>query len=298
MKPAVVVLCFLATSVQACGLWVGNPKPKPAPQGGDTPTLALPLVTPPVRAATPKALRDVADAAPGLSLTLPAADFKSRFFGSGPTSIFAILESIDERLSGYNARSAGTAFDCLQQEPVAYIMAPLGQEVTFYAQCYELLSDAGDADPKLIQFGQKDGKTYLYMAVGQRRAAVIATPVAGGDAYQVQAWLGVGYLNDATCGTSGTFDGCSYGLIELEADASRASFEMAVAGIGFGYCGAQLRSDGQAVFGEGSLDGPECSAGHLVSLGRRFDDAGDMRRDRHVRFAADRPRGRHRGDGA
>jgi hypothetical protein len=55
------------------------------------------------------------------------------------------------------------------------------------------------------------------------------------------------------------FDGCSYGAIELHSDESRAGLELTVAGVGFGYCGAQLKSDGAHVFAIGSLDmGESC----------------------------------------
>src|SRR5690349_5466430 len=65
---------------------------------------ALSLVTPPVKAATPPALRPPTSGlalAPGrTALTtglaaMSAADFQSRFFSTGPTAVFDLLASID-----------------------------------------------------------------------------------------------------------------------------------------------------------------------------------------------------------
>jgi hypothetical protein len=83
---------------------------------------------------------------------------------------------------------------------------------------------------------------------------------AATQAYAVHAWIGVGENNGAGgCGTS--WDDCSYGTIELRANPVTASFEMTVAGVGFGYCGAQLVSDGTNVFFTGSTDmGSTCNA--------------------------------------
>jgi hypothetical protein len=57
------------------------------------------------------------------------------------------------------------------------------------------------------------------------------------------------------------FDGCSYGVMELHTEPVKRELVLSVAGIGFGYCGAQLKSDGMRVFGRGSLDmGMTCPA--------------------------------------
>ena len=174
---------------------------------------------------------------------------------------------------------------CLGAVPVAYAItpAPAGQPVTMYAQCYESLGTSAPGDPAFIEFGQNGGSTYYYSAIGQSWMAAIVTPLAaasdaGADAadpaneqasadagstpaYGVQAWSGVGYLNAATCGNMSGYDDCSYGVIDLLADPTTQTFEISVAGIGFGYCGAQLKSDGTSVFGTGSVDmASTCSA--------------------------------------
>ena len=48
-------------------------------------------------------------------------------------------------------------------------------------------------------------------------------------------------IHRAVCGS---FDGCSYTAIAIHANSATGEFEMSVAGIGVGVCGAQLRSDG------------------------------------------------------
>jgi hypothetical protein len=240
----------------------------------------LPLVTPPVRAAAPvgfggdgaRTLRSRAGFGPTVHVTsLDSSDIRERFFTSGPTNIFALLAAIDDRIAGLNAQAAERSEPCLDQEPIAYTITPFGSSITLYAQCFQSIGSSGAGDPGLIQFGQRDGLTYYYAANGAERMAAILTPLgstpppgdAGADArtvgpgagtYSVEAWTGVGYLNTTACGDHSGFDDCSYGVIRLSADSSRSSFEMAVAGIGFGYCGAQLRSDGTSVYGVGSGD--------------------------------------------
>lgn len=213
----------------------------------------LPLVTPPVKAAAPAGFQTRGGRA------LDSADIRSRFFTTGPTSVFAILTAIDDRISGINTQAATSTAACLSQTPVAYTITPWGQTVTMYGQCYQNVGTPTAADPSLVQWGKKDGVTYLYTAVGASRVAVIATPITGTSNYTVQAWMGVGYTN-STCG-AGSWDTCSYGVIQLEANSNTSTFEMVVAGMGFGYCGAQLKSDGTSVYLTGSTDmGTTCNA--------------------------------------
>jgi hypothetical protein len=220
--------------------------------------LNLPLLSPPVKAATPAGLLSGSS----LSLTLSSTDFQSRFFTEGPTAIFSILADIDSRIAGMNSRGSANKPACLSQAPVSYSIEAFGETIPFYVQCYEQLGATTDpADPKLVQFAVVDGVTYLYQAVGQSHAAAIVTPIAGTTAqYKVQVWMGVGYLNASSCGETGQFDGCSYGVIHIEANSSDQTFEMAVAGIGFGYCGAQLKSDGTNIYAKASADGESCEA--------------------------------------
>ncbi len=209
----------------------------------------FPLVTPPVKAAAPAGLKT-------RNRVLDPADIRSRFFSAGPTNIFTILTNIDTRIGEINTRTTSTTTGCTAQAPVAYTISPWGQSVTMYASCYEIIGTPTAASPGLIQWGTKDGAFYLYSAQGAARVAAIATPIAGTSHYTVKAWMGVGYTNAGTSTCTGSaWDGCSYGVLQIDANSNTNTFEMAVAGIGFGYCGAQLKSDGTNIWILGSADG-------------------------------------------
>jgi hypothetical protein len=222
-----------------------------------------------VRAATPAGLGGTAPRAQLLRNSAPIStkrfaldttDLKSRFFTAGPTSIFKILGDVDARVEEINRASTSGAA-CLSQEAVPYTLTPFGQTLTFYAQCFRTFASS-PTETSFLQFGLKDGVAYLYVATGVEHVAARITPVGDSvpDAgplsgkYQVDAYIGVGYNNATSCGTMSGFDSCSYGAIELHSDESRQGLELTVAGVGFGYCGAQLKSDGVHVFAIGSLD--------------------------------------------
>ncbi|MDP9148908.1 MAG: hypothetical protein M3O36_03055 [Myxococcota bacterium] len=193
---------------------------------------------------------------PGAGPGLDASEIKSRFFSAGPTNIFSILSEIDGRIGEINARSQGKDVPCLSQPPVPYTLTPFGESVPFYAQCVSLVSTPTTTTrPAFFQFGQKDGITYLYEAIGAESIGARVAPVAGAPGqYTVDAWMAVGYENATGCGNRTGFDDCSYGVMALKADSTRLTFELSVAGIGFGYCGAQLKSDGMTVYLKGSAD--------------------------------------------
>jgi hypothetical protein len=269
---------------------------KPNIDAGKTAATRIPLVTPPVKAATPPslggtgvkplALRQPSDVARKLQ-ALDSMDLKSRFFTAGPTSIFQILDTLDRHITEINNASASTDTPCLQQAPVAYTLTPFGESLTFHAQCFQGMSSPGASPASFFQFGQKDGTTYLYVSSGVQHVAARITPVvgtdpqadAGADAaasgappaatdggatstrYRTDVWIGIGYNNATECGPKTDFAGCSYGAIVLHTDETRLALELTVAGLGFGYCGAQLKSDGTRVYARGSLDmGSTCLA--------------------------------------
>jgi hypothetical protein len=212
----------------------------------------LPLITPLVRGATPAGL-DGASARVtihALDATLSPTDIRDRFFSPGPTEVFQILQSVDDRIAEVNMASAGGAHACLGDPPVGYTMHVFGQDVPFAAQCFRTFTTPSAGPPAFMQFGSDGTATYLFVTGG---AARLAARVEG-DA--VDVWYGVGYTN-ASCGS---FDGCSYGVTQIAATPSTHAFEMTVAGVGVGYCGVQLRSDGTLLFGEGSTDmGETCN---------------------------------------
>jgi hypothetical protein len=220
----------------------------------------LPLISPPVRSATPAGLQTMARTVDhALDAALRASDVRERFFsGSGPTDLMTILGSIDERLSEVNMRMPSP---CTDLAPVSYTITPAGHDVELFAQCYQHFIDAAPGDPAFMQFGQRDGKTALYVAIGAARLAALVTPIEGSTDHIVDAWYGVGYTNAAGCGTTHTFDDCSYAITELHANPATKAFEMSVAGIGVGFCGIQFASDGTLLHGIGSGDmGSTCNA--------------------------------------
>ncbi|HVH43872.1 MAG TPA: hypothetical protein VM925_16075 [Labilithrix sp.] len=240
----------------------------------------LPLVKPPVQQSAPAGFGGTPAGAAqtqnldfqvrGGPVGLDSSDIKSRFFGAGPTNIFRVLDDIDGRIQGINARLNDGA-DCSKQAPVAYSLTPWGHEETFYAQCYETFGESSS----FMQFGTKDGVTYVYTMIGAGPVAARITPIVasnadggtdgGADAdidgatedgggaakYSVHAWIAI---------ADGKKTGGSYGVIEIDANPSTHSFEMAVAGIGFGYCGAQVKANADSVYVEGSSDmGSTCN---------------------------------------
>ena len=245
-------------------------------------SLHLPLITPPVAKALPAGLLP-----PGVNKPkeLDRGNFKGRFFsGAGPTDLFSILKTIDSRLSDINAApKAGIA--CVTAPPAKYTLSVLGASVDMYGQCFMTLASDG-----FVQFGVKDGVTYLYVIGGAGEMAAIMTPTSGGGGaggasgdggvtggdYTVQAWIGVGLDNAKSCGDSGTFDGCSYGVMQIAASSSASTFEMSVGGLGFGFCGAQIRSDGASIFGQGSEDGAD---GACKAVDTLCTDATDFTKD-------------------
>lgn len=220
----------------------------------------LPMISPPVRSATPSGLQVAArHAVAGFDAALRAEDVRERFFsGSGPTDLMTILASIDQRLAEVNTSDRHPA--CLDQAPVGYTIHPPGGDVELAAQCYRRFSGAPAGDPAFLQFGVRDGATSLYVAVGAARLAARVTPIDGTTDHVVDAWYGVGYTNAAGCGSTGTFDDCSYAVTELHANPATKAFEMSVAGIGVGFCGIQFASDGALLRGIGSSDmGAQCN---------------------------------------
>ena len=255
-----VLASLVVVTVAACGGGgagddAGDVDAGTADDAGPPQQFTMPLMRPPIEAATPPGLRPPATARFNLlpPTGLDPLDIKSRFFSEGPTNMFAILDELDGRISFINTLSAMDHHACVDIDPpVEYTITPFGQSVTMYAQCFEKLGPGSATDPKLIQWGVKDGVTYILLEIGAARLAAISTPnPVMPDQPLVHVWYGVGYGN-AGCGA---WDGCSYGVTEIVADSSTGSFAMAVAGIGVGYCGLQYRSsDGSNIYFEGSGD--------------------------------------------
>ncbi len=209
-----------------------------------------------------------------VSTAFSVSDLQSRFFMGGPTDVFGILDAVDTIIGQINAASSTSTSACLTQAPVAYALTQFAAGTTFYAQCY-----LDSPTPGFTQFGTHNGSIYVYMTQGSggpEQVAAIVTPIAGtanadGGAplYAVQAWVGIGYSNaglSAACPAGGivAFDDCSYGVIAITANEATSSFELAAAGLGFGVCGAQLKSDGTNIYAVGSNDMGTCGAAQTV----------------------------------
>jgi len=223
----------------------------PGPNRG--PGLNLPLLLPALQAVAPKDFGGTGGALSGQSwsgglkpATLSSSDVKSRFFSDGPTDIFRIVAASDDRVKGINGFSeARPRSSCFDQPSVTGNITPWGQTVEFKYQCFQKIGSGTD----FIQFGVVDDKTYLYVDVGAGTLAAIAVshPLAdGGVALESNIWMEVGRTAD--------FGHGSYGVIQVYMNELTGAFEMSVAGLGFGFCGAQLRSDGKSTYATGSPD--------------------------------------------
>jgi hypothetical protein len=216
----------------------------------------LPLLSPPVDAATPSGFRlpgTTARRATVVDTALQAWALREQFFsGSGPTDLMTLLGVVDDHLAKINASDKRP--DCLDQDPVRYTIDVFDHRVSLSAQCFRMLAPTAGGDASFLQFGEQDGGISLYITTGTSRLAAIVTPVDdspdGSPRYQIDAWYGID--SDTACG-----DGCPYGVGQLYANPVTRRFEMTFAGLSVGFCGLQFASDGTSIFGVGSIDAGE-----------------------------------------
>jgi len=228
-------------------------------KGSGGATTNYPLFTPPVKSAAPTGFVNGSSFAgiarfPNL-LSLDPADFKSRFFTTGPTDLFQILQAVDDRIAGINSRADN--FPCeTTTTPISYTINPFAAvtPITMYAQCSERMGDGSGFD----QFAKVGDSFYIYIHIGDGEVAAIASPSqTDSSKTSVQIWASVGLVN---------LNG-SHGVMEISADPATNSFEMTVAGLGMGYCGAQYKSDGTNVYGTGSVDmGATCGSTDTICV--------------------------------
>jgi hypothetical protein len=211
----------------------------------------LPLIKPIVQEAAPAGLQTglVSTAVQGLS---------ERFFNAagGPTSINRLLTDVDNVLTEINSRTADRERACQSVTPGEYSIRPGGDAVKMYAQCYLVTNHVtAESDGTFIQFGTKDKTIYISRSAPEGQSAFIITPVDDKPTkYTLRAWFTVGLSNTP-------WDSGSYGVMNLTANSDTKTFEFTVAGIGLGYCGAQLKSDGNDIYAETSVDmGTSCTA--------------------------------------
>ena len=209
------------------------------------------------------------------------SDIRDRFFhpAGGPVDVWQILAGVDRDIASLNARLADA--DCAEGPAVAYTIrpfgAPDGETRTFWAQCVERhpVTDpqGNDFGESLTIYGAHAGHVYLYTSSAMVRLAADVTLAEeeGTSPPRVELLYAVGIMNAERCGSTGTYDGCSYGVAEIRAEPATGRFEMATAGVGIGFCGVQLRSDGSALRTTGSRDGgSQCSPASTLCV--RADD--------------------------
>jgi len=212
--------------------------------------IQLNQVSPPFKSVVPGGLYSGNSANSFHGLSLDPTDIKSRFFSNGPTNLFGILESLDTRISGINNKMAWST--CWKNTATEYTFTAWGQSLTFQFQCHRAWNSGQNG---FDEFGFDGDYMYLYETGDQEKiAAKITTDSTTGNVSAAHVWMSVGNQNSPWYGQS-------YGVIEILADVPNNVFEMSVAGIGFGYCGAQLKTDGSLIYVTGSLDmGTTCVA--------------------------------------
>jgi len=232
----------------AVGVGVGLYLKNKSDGGGGGGSIHIPYVTPPVAAACPSALKgglSGLSAQPGFrTQALSTQEIIDRFFNplGGPTNVFDILLGVDGRIQGINDRISQFAA-CMSNTPTAYSLnTTWAASPTFYAQC----SETWQVNSGFDQGGQVGSTTYLYVRGGD---AIVAAELVGngtfGNIDTVTVWYSVGIVN-----RNG-----SHAVVMVYAQPAASIFEMSVAGVGVGYCGAQLKSDGVAMNVTGSSDG-------------------------------------------
>lgn len=88
-------------------------------------------------------------------------ELKQRFFvGYGPTSIYTILDQLDQITDSLNLLSRETYRTCLDIDPVAVPLGgwPMENKLEVWIQCFEKL---GTPD-NFLMFGKKDDMIYIY----------------------------------------------------------------------------------------------------------------------------------------
>jgi hypothetical protein len=217
--------------------------------GGGTSGLPLPAIEPPVKQAAPHGM---SLASFGVDETL---EFRNRFFSDeGPTNVFQILSAVDGRTASIWMRIE--QFSCLDDPDidVPYNLTVWGGDapVQMHAQCAEVLG-AG-----FVLVWRSNTTVHLYDRGPETAvAAIVEVNATTGNATRVEVWYSVGLSN---------LNG-SHAVVHIVADPVTRAFEMAAAGAGIGFCGAQLLSDGTVIRLTGSDDrGTTCAEASSVCV--------------------------------
>lgn len=216
----------------------------------DGPTrLNVPPLKPPVQAAAPEGFKVTAARMRQLQTDFSFhGQVKDRFFKSqGPSSIYPLLDRIDTRTRELNQRATAlVGTECLTAEPIEVdIPGWPGEDLTMWAQCHDQLSES-----LFMMFGVRNNTVYLYekdsmvtiLAYGEINPTNVTT------FSKVDIYFAVG--GAYTAAQTG-----SRGLMHLEALPEENHIQASMAGIGMGFCGVELVSDGDNIKIHGSQDG-------------------------------------------
>jgi hypothetical protein len=234
---AILIIALVSGSI-AVGLGVGLGI-------GLSSQVFIPLVKPPVDAATPPAFIATSGRLlhQGRELQINTQSIRDRFFSNGPTNIQTILASVDDRLKSINSRSQGHS--CMVATPVPYTINAFGESFSMKASCVQQYSTPSPGVTGFTQWYVDNQTANLWDFSGEVGLAAIITidPSGNSTLNTVKIWLSVGRSN--ICG--------SHAVVMIYA--SKGILEMSVAGQGIGFCGAQFRSDSSAMYIIGSPDG-------------------------------------------
>lgn len=257
------------------------------------PSYVLPELRPSVESTAPEAFQPARRRALVSDMSFEA-QIASRFFsGEGPTDVYSLLDSVDNRISELNLRSPGRS--CMNLEPVQVELPRWpGENLTIFAHCYEEIDEDG-----FLMFGVRNGTAQLYSRIGATTLVAYARIAEGlfnestACCYRVNGDLGEdcacvdGSCMTPSCRTTpegwpestarsyrnvssalvdvdiyfsvgvemNASETGSRGLMHLVARPSENTFQASVAGIGLGFCGAQFASDGASIRFVGSQDG-------------------------------------------
>ncbi len=208
--------------------------------------LGLPAIEPPVRSTAPADLgAPTASTAstvprPRLSSISPET-MRDTLFKPGPVNVFTILANVDMRVREMDSRA--DQFPCLNGTSYAnYTLSVWGDDpVVLRAQCYDVWATGSF----ILVSVNRDSTMHLYDKGGEVAvAALVSMNLTTRNVTRVEVWYAVGLS---------TQDG-SAGVAHIVALPNATRFEMAVAGHGVGFCGAQIVSDGTTVRLTGSED--------------------------------------------
>lgn len=210
----------------------------------DDQSLTIPLLKPPVESAAPAGFK--LSTRRLLQATSSFNVAKDRFFRSqGPSSIYALLDRIDVRTQEVAQRATALENnECIFSSPMEInIDGWPGEALSMSAQCYEVFQEGST----FMMFSVKEDSAHIYEKDGM--VTILAhVDIVDDSVDKVDIYFSVGTAYN-------TNQTGSRGLMHLEASPKENKFQASMAGIGLGFCGVQIVSDGTKIKIHGSQDG-------------------------------------------